>query len=157
MFNVVLSNSYLLSSIKLQDEFRVLLYQRLLQVGASTRKRKWVDLGPSLALFQQTTCPDTRDSAERPALEHWQVYLGRREECKGCCLTGRTRTPNKGRVLSEISMNAWLNNRPIRLYYGCLACNIALCKEGPCYERYHKKYVNYQDLDRDVDVENKYP
>jgi hypothetical protein len=40
MFNVVLCNSYLLSSIKTQDEFWTLLYKRLFQVGASTRKRK---------------------------------------------------------------------------------------------------------------------
>jgi hypothetical protein len=43
MFNVVLCSSYLLSSIKSQEEFCVLLYKRLLQVGASTWKRsRWI-------------------------------------------------------------------------------------------------------------------
>jgi hypothetical protein len=40
MFNVVLCNSYLLSRVKSQDEFQTILYKRLFQVGATTRKRK---------------------------------------------------------------------------------------------------------------------
>jgi hypothetical protein len=43
IFNIVLCNSYLLSSIKLQDEFRTLLFKHLFQAGASSRKRKWVE------------------------------------------------------------------------------------------------------------------
>ena len=77
MFNVVLCNSYLLSSAKSQDQFRVLLYKRLFQVGATSRKRKWVDSGPEQALFQQTLCPDTGEPAEGSEVEHRRVHLGR--------------------------------------------------------------------------------
>jgi len=97
--------------------------------------------------------PDTGDAAKEPALEHRQVHLGRKEECKGCRLTGQSRAPTKRRVLSEISLNTRNNSRPKRSYYGCLACDVALCKEGPCFEQYHEKYVNYADLDQSIDVQ----
>jgi hypothetical protein len=141
MFNVVLCNSYLLSSIESQDKFRTLLYKRLFQVGSSTRKRKWEYPGPELALFQETMNPDTGDAVEESALEHRRVHLGRKEECKGCCLTGNSRAPTKRRVLGELSLNTRNNTRPKRSYYGCLACDVALCKEGPCFGQYHEKYV----------------
>jgi hypothetical protein len=156
MFNVVLCNSYLLSSIKPQEWFRVLLYQRLLQVGASSRKRKWVGSGLEPPLFQQTLRPDTGDLADEPALAHRQVHRAKKEECQGCRLTRRTRAPTKRRVL-DLSLNTRHNSRPKRSSYGCLACDVALCKEGPYYEQYHDKYVNYQDLDQEIDVENHYP
>jgi hypothetical protein len=70
MFNVVLCNSYLLSTVKLQDEYQTILYKRLFQVGATTWKRKWEDSGPKQALFQQTLCPDTGDSGPEQSLEH---------------------------------------------------------------------------------------
>jgi hypothetical protein len=54
MFNVILRSSYFLSSVDSQEPFRVQLYQRLPQAGTSARKRKWVDSGPELPLFQQT-------------------------------------------------------------------------------------------------------
>jgi hypothetical protein len=152
MFNVVLCNSYLLSSIKSQDEFRKLLYKRLFQVGASTRKRKWEDLGPEIPLFQQTLNPDSGDAVEEPALEHRRVHLSQKEECQGCCLTGQSRAPTKRRILGEISLNTRNNSQPKRSYYGCLACDVALCKEGPCFEQFHEKYVNYADLDQSIDV-----
>jgi hypothetical protein len=62
------------------------------------------------------------------------------------------------RVLSyipiySVSLNTRNNSRPKRSYYGCLACDVALCKEGPCFEQYHEKYVNYADLDQSIDVQ----
>jgi hypothetical protein len=116
-----------------------------------------VDSGLELPLFQQTLCLDAESPAVESALEHRQVHLGRREECKGCPLTGRSRAPTKRRVLGELSLNTRHNSRPKRSYYGCLACNVALCKEGPCFEQFHERYVNYQDIDQDIDVENHHP
>jgi hypothetical protein len=81
MFNVVLCNSYLLSSIKSQDQFRVLLYKRMLQVGTSSRKRRLVDLGLEIALFQETLCPDTGDQVEESELEHQQVHRAKKGMC----------------------------------------------------------------------------
>jgi hypothetical protein len=52
MFNIVLCNSYLILSIDGQDRFGMLLYQQFLQVGTSTWKRKYVDPGLKLELFQ---------------------------------------------------------------------------------------------------------
>lgn len=57
----------------------------------------------------------------------------------------------------ELSLNTRHNSRPKRSYYGCLACDVALCMEGPCYEQFHEKYVNYQYLEQDVDAENDCP
>jgi hypothetical protein len=142
MFNVVLCNSYLLSSIESQERFRVLLYQQLLQVGTSTWKRKWVDLGLELELFQETLTPDVRGTAVQA--EHRQVHRNKSGECQGCHITGTSRAPNKRRVLGELSLNVRNNSRPKRSNYGCLACDLAFCKEGPCYQLYHEQNVDYQ-------------
>jgi len=157
MFNVVLCNSFLLSSIKSQERFCLLLDQQLLPVRASSRKRKWVDSGPELPLFQQTLRPDLGDLADEPALENRQVHRVRKEECQGCRMTRPTRASTKRPVPGELSLNTRHNNRPKRSSYGCLTCDVALCREGPCYEQYHDKYVNCQDLDQEIDVENHYP
>jgi len=133
MFNVVLCNSYLLSSIKTQDEFWTLLYKRLFQ-----------DSGPELALFQQTLSPDTGDDPAEQAIEHRQVHRGKKGECRGCSLLGQTRTANKRRVLCEISLNVRNNFWARSSVYGCLACDVPLCKDGECFEQYHEHYVHYQ-------------
>ena len=140
MFNVVLCNSYLLSSVKSQDQFRVLLYKRMLQVGTSSRKRRWVDSGPEVALFQETLCPDTGDQAEEPAIEHQRVHQGKKGMCKGCRLIGRARDSNKRRVLGEISLNTRWNGRAKESVYGCSACEVALCRDGGCFEQYHNNH-----------------
>lgn len=57
-----------MSSIKSQERFRVLFYQHLLQAGASTRKRKWVNYGPELELFQEALHLKAKGSTEQ--LEH---------------------------------------------------------------------------------------
>jgi hypothetical protein len=139
MFNVVLCNSYLLSSIESQDKFLMLLYKRLFQIGRSTQKRKWVNPGSELDLFQETMNLDTGGAVEESALEHQRVHLDRKEECKGCCLTGNSRALIQSRVLGELSLNTWNNTRPKRSYYSCVACDVALCKEGPCFGQYHEK------------------
>jgi hypothetical protein len=100
-----------------------------------------VDHGLELELFQETLNPKAKGSTEQ--LEHKQVHRGRKEDCKGCRLIGRTRTANKRRVLGEIALNT-RNNRPKVSVYGCLACDVALCREGDCFEQYHEQYVHYK-------------
>jgi hypothetical protein len=134
MFNIVLCNSYILSSVESQEEFRVLLYKKLFQVGTSSRKRNWVDSGLDIPLFQGTLHPDAEEPVDDSRTEHKQVHRGKQGECQGCRLTGQSRAPTKRRVLGEMSLNTRHNSRPKRSYYGCLACNVALCTEGPCYE-----------------------
>jgi hypothetical protein len=75
---------------------------------------------------------------------------------QGCRLTGRTRDPNNGRILGEISLNTWNFQRPKSSYYGCLACDVALCQDRPCFEQFHENYVNYSQLEQEADVENNY-
>jgi len=71
-------------------------------------------------------------------------------------LTGRTREPNRGRILGELSLNTRNFQRPKASYFGCLACDVALCRDGPCFEQFHEKFVNYSQLEQEIDVENNF-
>jgi hypothetical protein len=141
MFNITLCNSFKLSSVQTQEKFRTMLYKRLLEEGASTRKRKWVNYSLEPDLFSASKKQEIQE--DHVPAQHKQVHRGKIGECKGCKLIGRTRSPNKRRILGEISLNTRNNTRPKRSYYGCLACNIALCRDGPCFEQYHEHYVHY--------------
>jgi hypothetical protein len=60
MFNISLTNSYLLSSVKSQYEFGTQFYKHLCHVGSSTRKRKWTDSQPKEELYTASLNGESR-------------------------------------------------------------------------------------------------
>jgi hypothetical protein len=153
IFNTVLVNSYLLSSTKSQSEFRTLLYLQLLEIGASTRKRKWAVPRLESRLFPIHSKPDDNEKKGQEAgpeagcevgqdsgQAHNRVHRGKRQPCKGCQYSGLSRQLNKRRrVLGEISRNIRHYRAPRESQYSCLACGVSLCKEGPCFDLYHER------------------
>ena len=129
IYNTVLVNSYLLSSWvgrrekgsgleRGQSEFRSKLISQLFELaGAEALKQKW-----SISSEQ-----------------HIRVLRARKQDCIGCSLIGQVRKPEKRKALGEISANQGPRKRPRSTIYGCKACDIPLCKEGPCWDEYHKK------------------
>jgi hypothetical protein len=145
IFNTVLVNSYLLSSVETQAEFRTLLYLQLLGKGASTRKRKWSVPQPDSGLCIAPDKPETREDQGSEAPLHKRVHRSKTGDCCGCHYAGLTRAPKKRRILGEIDPNSGANFRARRSIYGCLACNVPLCKEGPCFDLFHERSVeNHQ-------------
>jgi hypothetical protein len=104
-----LQTAILLSSVKTQDEFRMLFCKHLSRFGASTRKWKWVDYQLGEELYTASLKLDSRKSQEQ--VEHRRVHHGKRQECKECRLTGHTKAPNRVRILAKISLNTRYNQR----------------------------------------------
>jgi hypothetical protein len=137
IYNTVLVNSYLLSSYvggrtkgsgheKGQREFREKLTSQLFELArAETQKQKMVVLYTNPVLF---AAPE----------QHVRVLRARKQDCRGCALTGQARKPEKRKALGEISANQGPRKRPRSTVYGCKACDIPLCKEGTCWDEYHK-------------------
>jgi hypothetical protein len=137
IYNTALVNSYLLSSwvggrvtgsgiAKGQKEFREKLISQLFELArAEAPKQRRVVLYANPLLSTATE-------------QHIQVLRARKQDCKGCSLTGQVRKPEKRKALGEISANQGPRKRPRSTIYGCKACDIPLCKEGPCWDEYHK-------------------
>ena len=75
--------------------------------------------------------------------EHQRESLPMKRQCayglkvKGGCVQGGTPRGVKRTVLGEIKPNARLNPKPREVRWGCKQCQVALCKEGMCWSRYH--------------------
>src|ERR1700722_220036 len=74
IFNTVLVNLYLLSLIETQGKFRELLYLQLLEVGSSTRKRKWAVPRPDSRLYTAQDKQDGKENEGQEALAHERVH-----------------------------------------------------------------------------------
>jgi len=137
IYNTVLVNSYLLSSWvgrrekgsgldRGQSEFRSKLISQLFELArAEAQKQKRVVSHTNPLRF---AAPE----------QHIRVLRDRKQDCMGCALTGQARKPEKRKALGEISANQGPRKRPRSTVYGCKACDIPLCKEGPCWDEYHK-------------------
>jgi hypothetical protein len=137
IYNTVLVNSYLLSSWvgirekgsgldKSQSQFRSKLICQLFELDrAKAQKQKTV-------ISHRNPLPFAAPE------QHVRVLRARKQDCMGCALTGQARKPEKGKALDEISTNEGAQKRPRSTIYGCKACDIPLCKEGPCWDEYHQ-------------------
>ena len=131
-------NSYLLSSwvgsrvtgsgnAKGQKEFREKLISQLFELARAEAPK------------QRRAVVCTKPLLSAAALEHHiRVLQARKQDCIGCALTGQARKPEKHKALSEISANQVPRKQPRSTIYGCKACDIPLCKEGPCWDEYHR-------------------
>lgn len=59
---------------------------------------------------------------------------------KGYQYSSRRREPNKWHwVLGELPQNIRHYNKAWQSVYRCLACDVALCRGGPFFDRYHEQ------------------
>jgi len=137
IYNTALVNSYLLSSwvggrvsgsgtAKGQKEFREKLVAQLFELARSKAPKHKRVILPANPLHSAAS------------EQHIRVLRARKQDCKGCFLAGQVRKPEKRKALGEISGNQRVSKRPRSTVYGCKACDVPLCKEGPCWDEYHR-------------------
>ena len=114
IFNIVLVNCYLLSSFKSQIEFRNSLIIDLINRGT---QQKW-------QLLQSASISHTHN--------HKLAYRQIQQYCTICNQISSSKQP----ALAEISRNSTPNQRRKKSRYGCVSCDIALCKEGNCFQEH---------------------
>jgi hypothetical protein len=139
ILNLTLVNSFLLSGFKSQFEFRNALIRQLLEKGSvggvgATGKGAQAQRRKVSALIGESR---TRSNLERQHQGHKLGYRGIQQYCIQC-----NTVPERRPVLREVSSN--LSGRKVigkskgyqrrkKSRYGCTICNIALCKEGNCF------------------------
>lgn len=138
LFNLTLVDSYLLSGFKSQFEFRNALLGQLLKKGTSTSLDSGLDLASGAGARKRRKLPNNR---ARPSSkgEHQEKghKLGYRESLQRCsqCRDPPQRRPVLGEKSNNIQSRNMVRKTPAtarfkRSRYGCIICNIALCKEA---------------------------
>ena len=113
IFNVVLVNSYLLSSYKSQVEFWNALILALFEKESISQRRYHISTSITVS---------TSDEHE---LECWKIL----QYCS-ICVEEPTR---KRSILGRISGNSLASQKRKKTTYDCIICDIPLCKEGNCF------------------------
>lgn len=141
LFNLTLVNSFLLSDYKSQFEFRnTLIYQLLEQSG------KVIPLqssGIPLPKKRKHSSLSTEDRARpNPEQQHHQYhelgYRGKKQYCSQCGKPSGKRlalVEKSGNIQGKkVFRKATVVQGRKQTTYGCVICNIALCKEGNCFD-----------------------
>ncbi|KAH8803247.1 hypothetical protein F5884DRAFT_501966 [Xylogone sp. PMI_703] len=126
LFHTVLVSCWLLSKyggggFKNSEAFRVALYKALFDIGGKTPGKRNIAI-------PQPTVPYIQEPP--PFLRHTLQALGKARDCRECSIR-----PKRRKILGETSQNFQRK----RSSYGCAPCGAHLCKEGPCFDRYHSK------------------
>jgi hypothetical protein len=133
LFNVVLVNSYLLSTYSTvpetskftsQKEFRIALYSALISKATKASTKRQLEVNSS----SKDTLP----------FSHTVELMGKQRACYVCKEKGVQRVPRKRQVLSEISANSRPIKRTRETTWGCKACQVFLCNSNDCFGWYHK-------------------
>jgi hypothetical protein len=64
-------------------------------------------------------------------LQHQLEWVGKQRACQVCG------TVQRRKILGELDENVVSGGRK-RSVYACKACNTSLCKDGPCFSRFHE-------------------
>ena len=140
LFNTILMNAYKLSfhsdvephlKWTKQTDFRRAIIDAIFDdallpagdYGKGTRKRRFSGMSGNDILI--------------PQHRHTRCRMSWQGECK-CCKGERLGDRILKRpALGQISHNLRRRTQRRRTIMGCQECNIHLCKEGPCFDRYH--------------------
>jgi hypothetical protein len=133
----VLVNSYLVAfyadvegerqiKFRNQRDFRIQLIEGLLAMSQAVP-------GPKKRRFYHSNCEDS----DAPITDHHHVKRPAKGNCAAC--RGGTYWVRQHRrsPLAPISANQGGDSKRSSTIYGCSDCNIALCRTGPCFDRYH--------------------
>jgi hypothetical protein len=139
LLQTVLVNCYLLSLYakweggervvkhRSQDDFRINLVEALL---AAKRNAK----GPGKRVYPFTNS----EGLEVPLHYHEHVKMPTRKDCYACKGVRHQDRPLKRVALGVIAANEGRSTQRRTSWYGYKQCKVALCKEGGCFERYHR-------------------
>lgn len=117
-----------------QREFREKLISQLFEL-ARTEAPAWK---------QKREVSYTKRPVVATSEQHVRVYRERKQDCRGCSLTGQLRESLiKRKALGELSTNQNAPKRPRANVYGCKVCNVSLCKEGPCWKAYNDQFCEW--------------
>jgi hypothetical protein len=109
-----------------QRDFRIQLVEGLLamsQRGPGPQKRRFSH--------------SNYDDSEVPITNHHHAKRLTRSDCMACKGGTYWERPLRRSPLAQISANQKGHSKRRNTFYGCTECNVALCKEGPCFNRYH--------------------
>ncbi len=137
LFRVALVNSYLLSlcsdieshrevNFRSQQDFRIQLVDALLYMAKDAR------VSPKRRVSHMST-----DTETLPVIQHQLVRRQSRRDCmyyKGLRITDR---PQKRIALGDIAANQNRESRRRSTNHYCKQCDVAICKKGMCWRRYH--------------------
>lgn len=111
-----------------QHDFRIQLVEGLLAMSLR-------EPGPKKRRFSYSNC----DDSDVPITDHHHAKRPTRSDCMAC--KGGTysdRPVQRRRPLAQKSANQMGHSKRSSTFYGCIDCNVALCKKGGCFERYHR-------------------
>ena len=150
IFNVVLVNCYLLSfhsnvpcRFKDQIKFRTTFIDSLINTSKASLFSSPPRPPPPSAPPAPLILPQKR---KRPAFpiptpgDHVRIWRPRQRECVECRREAKEKNEQMGvkrRPLVQLDQNQRRSIYIKRSNYGCKACDIPLCKEGPCFINYY--------------------
>jgi hypothetical protein len=115
-----------------QDDFRMQLVEALLDLGKAAldgevpRKRSFAHMNA--------------EAYEVPVHRHEHIKLATRKNCACCKGVRYGDNPSKRAALAEVAANRGRDSTRRTSYWGCKQCNVALCKHGQCFSRYHQNH-----------------
>lgn len=133
LFDLVLSNSYRLSSFFSKPDTKSGGHQNFLQrlledlLQASAKPAQKHDSRPSMAGATLKSTPH----GSKPA------GMGKKKTCAACAAAGRKRNSKKRIILGELDPNVPLRAPETR--FGCEICQIPLCQSKLCWEEHLKQ------------------
>ena len=74
-----------------------------------------------------------------PVQLHKQVKMAKRGYCVACKGLRYGDRPRKRVALSEIASNMGRESTNHKSCFGCKQCDVYLCKDNSCFERFHKE------------------
>ena len=78
------------------------------------------------------------DDSEVSITYHHHTKRPTRSDCMACKGGTYCERPLRRSPLAQISANQKGHSKRRNTFYGCTECNVALCKEGLCFNRYHR-------------------
>ena len=91
-------------------------------------------LGPRKRRFSYSNY----DDSEVSITYHHHTKRPTRSDCMACKGGTYCERPLRRSPLAQISANQKGHSKRRNTFYGCTECNVALCKEGLCFNRYHR-------------------
>jgi hypothetical protein len=106
-------------------------------IGRTAAHRKFrEDLITALWSYAGETGP----SAPLEVTHEWLKQKSRYRKCVQCRAEGRSRLPKGKAVYKRSPLDELSGNQggPSRSSWGCKQCGVVLCREGACWEEYHR-------------------
>jgi hypothetical protein len=111
-----------------QRDFRIQIIDALLAIGKDPpvpKKRRFAH--------------NNYNKNKIPVIHHHRIKRSTRKDCAACREETYWARPLRRSPLASIKANQRQGSTKRSTIFGCKECNVALCKEGPCFDIYHRK------------------